>query len=134
MIGKHIMKAPNRTEKACNICGYRCFANCKTLVCPGAPHAPNCKGNLCSVITPLPGKRVSGVLVRDRKQADHLEEISLLTGPLDDLTLDEGVWTFWGEGTILCEWTVIQWKEQYGKLPRKGSRQMVIIELVSNGK
>ncbi|MCK5602732.1 hypothetical protein KAR91_12705 [Candidatus Pacearchaeota archaeon] len=127
------MKA--RVEKACNTCGYRCFANCKTLVCPGAPHAPNCEGTLCHVITPLPGKRVSGVLCRD-KIAGHNSQIEILFLPgasLSDITLYSGIWRVSGEDARRT-WTVKRWKEQYSTLPRKGSKQMVIIELTSNGK
>ncbi len=126
-----------RAEKACDTCGYRCFANCKDLVCPGAPHAPDCKGNLCTVITPLPGKRVSGVLCRDKDC--HLPNPILFVTNIsrEDIMLDlDGVW-FWPyspKGEAIRKWSVTQWKEQYGKLPRKGSKSMVIIELISNGK
>ena len=124
----------HRVEKACDTCGYRCFANCRTIVCPGAPHAPDCKGTLCSVITPLPGKRVSGVLVRDgggsssRHDINFIPQLSLV----DAEKTSSGMWKW---PVTHCHpyhyWTPEQWKEQYGKLPRKGSKCMVIIELIS---
>ncbi len=124
-----------RVEKACDTCGYRCFAKYGTIVCPGAPHAPDCKGTLCAIVTPLPGKRVSGVLVRDRiKHTSIFHEIHFLPNArLSNMNLlNCGRWQLDFSGHH--GWTTKQWKEQYGKLPRKGSKSMIIIELVSNGK
>ncbi len=118
-------------ERECNVCGCRCFARLD-FPCLSPTVVP-CSGTMCRVITPLPGKRVSGVLIRDKNPVRCTPEISLVTGGLEGITLDDGIWIFYKEGAILHEWTAKEWKEQYGKLPRKGSKQAVIIEL-TNGK
>ena len=121
----------HRIEKACDTCGYRCFANCRTLICPGAPHAPNCKGTLCSVITPLPGKRVSGVLCRDNEITEYDDIVFFPGESLENARLNScDIWiTKTDTEDDVSTWTLDEWKNQYGKLPRKGSKQMVIIEL-----
>lgn len=117
----------NKTERECNKCGRKCFAQVNYP-------CVECGGIFCLIVIPLPGKRVSGVLVRDRiKHTSIFHEIHLMTGVfLSDMNfLNCGRWQL--IRTPLRGWTVEKWKEQYGKLPRKGSKQMVIIELVSNG-
>ena len=112
-------------EKQCNVCGnaYFAFGN---HPCP----RPRCTGTMCRVITPLPGKRVSGVLCRDKTDSSYYGIWFILGGSLVDLTmLSTGIWK-WSFGTTTYrQWTKEQWKNQYGKLPRKGSKSMVIIEL-----
>lgn len=121
----------SKTERECNVCGYRCYAS-QHCPCPTG----GCSGIMCAIITPLPGKRVSGVLCRDKTRAGyHNHEIRLILGvSLTDITLLScGTWK-WPYGKITYRhWTTEQWRAQYGKLPRKGSKQMVIIELTSNG-
>ncbi len=119
-------------ERECNVCGRRCFAGLGTLC-----NINNCGGTFCSVITPLPGKRVSGVLVRDGGPVTNIDDIAFFPDVLlsDVETNMQGDWVvnhgFEGSDR---SWTVKQWKKQYGKLPRKGTKQLVIIELVPNGK
>lgn len=105
-------------EKECNVCGQGFFAS-GIYSCP----TRKCTGTMCTVITPLPGKRVSGVLCRDKKHVKDLKEICLACNqPLVQLKL--GVEGTWGLTTGHAEhsWTIREWKEQYGKLPRKGSK------------
>ena len=99
-------------EKQCNMCGNAYFSK-ETHPCP----RPGCTGTMCRVITPLPGKRVSGVLYRDIECSDNIWLYDEIGGATHSRT-----------------WNTKEWKAQYGKLPRKGSKSMVIIELVSNGK
>ncbi len=113
----------SRTERECNTCGRRCFAQINYPCI-------ECGGTFCTVITPLPGKRVSGVLCRDKIDTG-LHRIELILGAsLTDMELSPGgVWKWPFNIFVYHLWTVKQWKTQYGKLPRKGSKSMVIIEL-----
>ena len=86
---------------------------------------------MCREVKRLPGKRVSGVLCRDKVNTGVA--IIFLGGATltDHLELfRDGTWT--GDAIESCDfysWTLEQWKNQYGKLPRKGSKESVINRL-----
>ncbi len=121
-----------KTERECNVCGFRCFTS-HDYPCLSYTVTP-CAGTMCWIITPLPGKRVSGVLYRDKESivSDPIFFIKGSSGK--NVALDsEGIWDI-DEDFLDHTWSLKEWKAQYGKLPCKGSKQAVIIELVSNGK
>lgn len=113
-----------KLTKQCNKCGfagfYKKYAQC-----------PLCSGTMCTVITKVSGNLVTGVLCRDKvpKYADGIEIIFLPhRDTLDDAYLNTlGLW--YTEGCISEVWSAKEWKEQYGKLPRKGSKELVMLEL-----
>ena len=122
-------------ERECNVCGCRVF----TPVNSPCPHycvvKGKCPGVMCSIITPLPGKRVSGVLCRDKGLVTEWDDIVFFPGlSLNDIEINRR--NVWGLPKRLYNvewknrvWTTEEWKARYGKLPRKGSKSMVIIEL-----
>ena len=102
-----------KTIRTCNECGAEFYA-AKSVPCP-----LTCNGTMCLVVRPKPGKRLSGTLYREK-----------LPLPL------KGAWEIGFDphknryNTFLRRhWTKEQWQEQYGKLPRKGLIQTVILEL-----
>ena len=109
-------------ERGCPSCGHRAYA-------PANCSCPTLAGTMCSVVTPLPGKRVSGVLCRDR---DADGDICFFPGvALRDVKCNSpsGLWDAPIGVTLIQLWRVKKWIEQYGKLPRKGSKEMVLLEL-----
>lgn len=113
-------------KRVCNKCGWEYTApdSMKGVPCLASDQ---CDGTMCRVIEHEPLRQVAGVLCRDN---DTKSIIIFIPGiSLIDVTLDPfGMW----EITITApntEWTKEQWKAQYGKLPRKGSKEAVIIEL-----
>ena len=118
------MKMHRVPEKTCNKCGTKYFTR-QSRTCP------DCDGTMCTIITPVPGKRVSGVLCRDGKTERMNDEICFFpNASLSDVILGGDRWLC-NTVNIFSSWSREQWKEQYGKLPRKGSKQAVIIELTS---
>lgn len=114
------------TTKECSMCGRRYFSSGN---CPCANEG--CTGTMCRIITPLPGKRVSGVLCRDRNSNSYHTVNFIPQLPLMNAEqTSSGMWK-WPviHSSPYHHWTIKEWKAQYGKLPRKGSKQMVIIEL-----
>lgn len=114
-------------EKECNTCGARFYAR-RNVLCK--PYTHKCTGIMCRVVVPIAGKRLSGVLCRDKTSCPTEKEIIFITnGLLEDVFMyKDGVWDYGRIGDC-HEWTTEQWKEQYGKLPRKGSKEAVILEL-----
>lgn len=115
------------TERICNVCGYRAFAS-RNCPCPRGCTGIHCDGILCRVVTPVAGKRLSGILYRD-KLTDHpsCREITLVVDGFNPLVLINGIWT----GRIDLSWSREKWQKEYGKLPRKGSKEAVILELTN---
>ena len=109
-------------ERECNVCGRRCF------ISSGPCANEGCTGTMCQVIIPLPSKRVSGVLCRDKTSGSIHEICFVLRVSLTDITLTgSGSWRWPFKETTYRQWTLEEWKNEYGKLPRKGSKSMVII-------
>lgn len=114
-----------RIARDCNVCGFRCFApvNCR---CP----AYGCHGIMCQVVTPVPGKRLVGYLYRDKPRYPKLYHSSSEVMFVADSESDppnkkiDGVWIGWST----FAWSAEEWQEQYGKLPRKGSKTAIILE------
>ena len=112
-----------KVSRVCNVCGCRCFApsNCP---CP----QEGCHGIMCQVIPAVPGKRLAGFLYRDKSNPHGFKnhyEVTFSPMDVDPMTMICGVWT----GLSVECWSAAEWKEQYGKLPRKGSKTAVILEL-----
>ena len=97
--------------RVCNKCDMTYFAK-NGAVCP------DCGGTMCVVITPVSGGRLSGRLYR--KWADREDDLDICFQP--DPSEGRRQWNRY--------WSKKKWKEQYGKLPRKGSKIAVILELV----
>jgi len=111
----------------CDRCGTTKYWGAKKSV-----PCPDCDGGvLCRVITLKPIKRVVGTLYRDKISGGY-GEIAFVPDPLI-WSLHEGVW----DGaedingvSVSYLWAREEWQAIYGKLPRKGSKERVIIELV----
>lgn len=113
-------------ERTCDTCGGRCFA-AKNAICPLC-----LTGILRRVVVPLPKKRLAGVLCRDDT------EIGLIRFFLDTrltnvfLSTASRVWNRLYGSQRPRNWTVEDWTEQYGTLPRKGTKEAVILELTND--
>ncbi|KKM07111.1 hypothetical protein LCGC14_1737210 [marine sediment metagenome] len=109
-------------ERTCPTCGNVGYAgrNCPCAICSGMMHR---------VVTLIPSKRVSGVLCRDGKSLGYsrVEIFFVYDVSLTDVRwgCDQWLW----DAPKWKSWTREQWREQYGKLPRKGSKEMVLLEL-----
>ncbi len=118
-----------RVERECNKCGKGFYARVNEP-CP----MQDCTGILCTVIYPRPDKRVSGVLCRDNealKCFNFVEVFFIPNTSLPDIGKNpSGNWDLSSEDLDEFQaWTKEEWQEQYGNLPRKRSKSMVIIEL-----
>lgn len=110
--------------RTCDKCGEDGYAD-RGAVCP------ECSGTLCRVVIPKPNARMVGWLCRDKSDDDRYP-IAFVedNGTLDDWKIHiEGHWDGYSGG-IVESWTRKEWQATYGKLPRKGSKERVIIELV----
>jgi len=112
-------------ERKCSKCEMAFFTRRKNSRCP----VSGCTGIMCAIIRPIPGEYVSGVLCRDRTAMFKSEVTFFPNTRLDNIILDsDGVWISGTFNSLNC-WTKEQWKEQYGRLPRKGSKEMILLEL-----
>ena len=93
--------------RVCNKCGAEFFVKPNTP-CPEA----DCTGTMCLVVTPVVGKQLAGWLYRGKV------EICFVPFACEQLTLSQGHY-----------WTAKEWQQTYGKLPRKGSKTAVILEI-----
>ena len=125
MIGDTLM-GKARVERVCNRCGVRFYA-------PRNYHCPdfNCTGIMSTIIIPITNKRPSGVLCRDSRSRNSLPGIIFVQdASLSDMERANGIWRLPSDAAGKCRsWTKEQWQEQYGKLPRKGSKEAILLEL-----
>lgn len=114
LVGSNPTGSIMKTIRTCNECGAEYYTSnyaSKTVPCP------DCDGTMCLVIKPRPNQRLSGVLYREKYGDPNSWTIHFI--------LHKNQYT-----TVLrCKWTKEQWQKQYGKLPRKGSSQIIILEL-----
>jgi len=108
-------------ERVCNKCGSQFFAK-RNAVCPG------CSGTMCrSVRLPLHNQTV-GILCRDRHSSN--DEITLFKhGSLTNTKMRTGGTWYNDDDNDFQVWTAKQWQRRYGKLPQKGSKEAVILEM-----
>ena len=114
-------------ERECNVCGNRFFAS-KNTHCPTAL----CTGMMHRIVTPVPGKRVSGVLCRNPETNNAYDIMFVINASLSDVFRNSNrgnIWDHIYDEFNSREWTKEEWQKQYGKLPRKGSKDIVILEL-----
>ena len=107
-----------KVSRICNVCGFRSFApvNCR---CP----EDGCHGIMCQVVTPVPGKRLAGYLYRDKITGSF--EVCFNPSFTKSMIRIGECWT----GYPQFSWSAEEWQERYGKLPRKGSKTAIILEL-----
>lgn len=109
-------------ERECPNCKYTAWA-AKGAKCPLCH-----KAIMAKVIRFKIYRRIVGVLCRDKSKFNCY--ICFMENLSSDLKLDEGGHWYANSAVeyVSC-WNAKEWQQKYGKLPRKGSKEIVILEL-----
>ena len=111
-------------ERECTECGYAAYAK-QNSPCPSCAYK---HGIMAKVIKQKP-RRMVGVLCRDKDDYCRDKPITLFAGTKLDKAFTNTNWGVWFCPTdVKDEWTLEEWQNEFGKLPRKGSKQLVILE------
>ena len=110
-------------ERECTECGYVAYAK------RNAP-CTSCEQGIMAKVIKQKLRRVVGVLCRDKTSTYYNQQIVLFTGVKSSeiVLTTHGTWEHVDISNMEKEWTPEEWQNEFGKLPRIGSKQMVILE------